>query len=81
MPSTDTFDSQSTAYRHSVLPPAVTRRVAVEAGASLSWWKYVGAEGRVIGIDSFGASGKAADLFRHFGITTERVQQALRDIL
>ena len=77
MPSTDTFDRQDAAYRESVLPAAVTRRVAVEAGATLPWWKYVGLDGRVIGIDSFGASGKAADLFRHFGITAEHVRQAV----
>ena len=52
-----------------------------EAGATLPWWKYVGMAGRVIGIDSFGASGKAADLFRHFGITAARVREALDDIL
>jgi transketolase len=81
MPSTDTFDRQDAAYRESVLPAAVTRRVAVEAGATLSWWKYVGIAGRVIGIDSFGASGKASDLFRHFGLTPERVQQVVQEIL
>ena len=51
----------------------------VVAGATLSWWKYVGTTGRVIGIDSFGASGKAADLFRHFGITAEGVRQAVEE--
>jgi transketolase len=81
MPSTDTFDRQDAAYRESVLPAAVTRRVAVEAGATLSWWKYVGMGGRVIGIDSFGASGKAPDLFRHFGLTPARVQQLVQEIL
>jgi transketolase len=81
MPSTDTFDRQDAAYRESVLPASVTRRVAVEAGATLPWWKYVGSNGRVIGIDSFGASGKASDLFRHFGITTERVRAAVEEIL
>jgi len=81
MPSTDTFDLQDTSYRESVLPAALTRRVAIEAGATLSWWKYVGPNGRVLGIDSFGASGKAADLYKHFGLTPERVQQAVREIL
>src|SRR5690606_36890771 len=79
MPSTDTFDRQDAAYRESVLPAAITRRVAVEAGATLPWWKYVGTSGRVISIDSFGASGKAADLFRHFGITAEAVRQAVEE--
>ncbi len=81
MPSTDTFDRQDDSWRESVLPAAVTCRVAVEAGATLSWWKYVGMGGRVLGIDSFGASGKAADLFRHFGLTTEHVRQAVEEIL
>jgi transketolase len=81
MPSTDTFDRQDAAYRDAVLPPAVIRRVAVEAGATLPWWKYVGTAGRVLGIDTFGASGKAPDLFRHFGITAEHVGRLVREIL
>ena len=76
----DTFDRQSADYRESVLPAAVTRRVAIEAGATLSWWKYVGSGGTVLGIDSFGASGKAADLFRHFGLTPEKLQQSVLDL-
>ena len=80
MPSTDTFDRQSAEYRESVLPAAVTRRVAIEAGATLSWWKYVGSSGTVLGIDSFGASGKAADLYRHFGLTPEKLQQLVLDL-
>jgi transketolase len=80
MPSTDTFDRQSAEYRETVLPAAVTRRVAIEAGATLSWWKYVGSSGTVLGIDSFGASGKAADLYRHFGLTPEKLQQFVLDL-
>ncbi len=80
MPSTDTFDRQSAEYRESVLPAAVTRRVAIEAGATLSWWKYVGSGGTVLGIDTFGASGKAAELFRHFGLTPEKLQQSVLDL-
>jgi transketolase len=80
MPSTDTFDSQSAEYRETVLPAAVTRRVAIEAGATLPWWKYVGSSGTVLGLDSFGASGKAADLYRHFGLTPERLQQLVLDL-
>src|SRR6185312_10480171 len=63
LPSTEVFDAQDEAYRESVLPRALKRRIAVEAGATLPWWRYVGLEGRVMGIDCFGASGKAADLF------------------
>jgi transketolase len=81
MPSTDVFDRQDQAYRDSVLSPTVARKVAIEAGATALWWKYVGSAGRVLGIDSFGASGKALDLYRHFGLTTERLQQTLVDLI
>jgi transketolase len=62
MLSTEAFDAQDEAYREAVLPRAVRRRLAVEAGATLSWWRFVGCEGRVIGIDRFCASGKGAGL-------------------
>jgi transketolase len=81
MPSTEVFDAQVEGYRESVLPRALRRRIAVEAGATLSWWRYVGAEGRVIGIDSFGASGKAKDLFPHFGFTVDNVRQSIGALL
>ncbi len=77
MPSTEAFDAQNAAYRDSVLPPAVTRRLAVEAAASQSWWRYVGSHGRVLGIDRFGASGKASDLFPHFGFTVDNVAREI----
>jgi transketolase len=80
MPSTDVFDAQDDAYRESVLPVAVTRRAAIEAGATALWWKYVGSTGRVIGIDSFGASGKADALYKHFGLTAERLQQTVLEL-
>ncbi|MFO7276581.1 MAG: transketolase [Pseudomonadota bacterium] len=81
MPSTDVFDAQDEAYRESVLPRAVRRRLAVEAAATLSWWRYVGSEGRVLGIDRFGASGKAADLFSHFGFTADNVRREIEELL
>jgi transketolase len=81
MPSTDTFDAQDAAYREAVLPRAVTRRLAVEAGATQSWWRYVGAGGRVLGIDRFGASGKAADVFTHFGFTADNIALEIRALL
>ncbi|MEO6186062.1 MAG: transketolase C-terminal domain-containing protein, partial [Steroidobacteraceae bacterium] len=81
MPSTDAFDRQDAAYREAVLPAGVTRRVAIEAGATALWWKYVGSSGRVLGIDTFGASGKASDLYRHFGLTPERLQQAVLELI
>ncbi|GMU69170.1 MAG: transketolase [Steroidobacteraceae bacterium] len=77
MPSTGVFDAQDAAWREAVLPRAVTRRVAVEAAARQSWWRYVGTDGEVIGIDRFGASGKGAALFRHFGFTAEHVVAAV----
>ncbi len=81
MPSTEVFDAQAEAYRESVLPRAVTRRLAVEAGVPQSWWRYVGSGGRVVGIDRFGASGKGADLFPHFGFTPDNIGQQLRSLL
>jgi transketolase len=81
MPSTTTFDRQDEAYKHSVLPPAVRRRVAVEAGATQSWWRYVGLDGEIVGIDHFGASAPAKDLFKAYGFTTERVIAAIGKVL
>ena len=81
MPSTDVFEAQDEAWRESVLPKAVRRRLAVEAAASQSWWQHVAGGGCVIGIDRFGASGKAADLFKHYGITTAHVTRALESLL
>jgi len=80
MPSTDVFDAQDAAYRQSVLPQAVRRRLAVEAGATLGWWHYVGCEGRVLGIDRFGESGKASDLFPHFGFTADNVVKQVEEL-
>ena len=76
MPSTDVFDRQPQSYRESVLPSNVTRRVAVEALAKDSWYKYVGLNGAVIGMDTFGESGPAGELFEHFNITTDAVVAA-----
>jgi transketolase len=81
MPSTEGFDAQSQAYRDSVLPPGVTRRLAVEAAATQCWWRYVGLAGRVLGIDRFGASGKGADVLTHFGFTADNVAQQIRELL
>ena len=59
----------------------LTRRLAVEAGATQCWWRYVGTHGRVLGIDRFGASGKAADVFPHFGFTADNIAQQIRELL
>ena len=80
MPSTDVFDRQDTLYKDSVLPRHLPR-VAVEAGVTDFWRKYVGLEGEVVGIDSFGESAPASALFKHFGLTIEGVVEAARRVL
>ena len=81
MPATDVFDAQDEAYRESILPSAVRARVAVEAGVSDFWRKYVGLDGKVIGIDRFGESAPAPQLFEYFGFTTENVVKAVEELL
>lgn len=78
MPSTNVFDRQDAAYRESVLPNACRKRVAIEAGVTGFWRKYVGLDGAVIGIDEFGASAPAEKLFPYFGFTVEKVVEAAR---
>jgi transketolase len=80
MPSTNVFDRQDQAYRDSVLPNG-SRRVAVEAGVTGFWYKYVGLDGAVIGMDTFGESAPAGELFKHFGITVENVVKAVKSVL
>ena len=74
MPSTEAFDAQDAAYRAQVLPAAV-RKVAIEAGSTALWWKYVGTDGAVVGLDRFGESAPAGRLFEFFGLTPEHVAQ------
>lgn len=81
MPSTDVFEAQDAAYRQAVLPSSVTKRVAVEAGIVDSWYKYVGLDGKIIGMTSFGESAPAEQLFEYFGITTANVIAAARELL
>ena len=80
MPSTDVFDRQDALYKASVLPRDLPR-VAVEAGVTDFWYKYVGLEGAVVGIDSFGESAPASVLFKHFGITIEAVVEAAKEVI
>jgi transketolase len=80
MPCTSVFDRQDAAYRARVLPPGVPR-VAVEAGVSEYWRRYVGLEGAVVGIDRYGESAPAPELFQRFGFTPERVAGAVRTVL
>jgi transketolase len=80
MPSTDVFDRQDAAYKASVLPKGLPR-VAVEAGVTDFWFKYVGLDGAVVGIDTFGESAPAGLLFKHFGFTTENVVATVKSVL
>ncbi len=80
MPCTNAFDRQDAAYRDSVLPRGVPR-VAVEAGVTDFWRKYVGLEGAVVGIDRFGESAPGPELFKHFGFTVENVAAAVKSVI
>ena len=80
VPSTNVFEAQSRAYKDSVLPPAVTRRVAVEAGVTDGWYKYVGFGGKIVGLDRFGESAPAGELFKEFGFTVENVVKAVEGL-
>jgi transketolase len=79
-PCWELFEEQSAAYKESVLPKAVTRRVAVEAGCSQGWHKFIGTEGKFIGIDTFGASAPAPVLYEKFGITLPKVIEAAKSL-
>ena len=81
MPSTNVFDKQDEAYRESVLPSNVTKRVAIEAGIADFWYKYVGSNGRIVGMNSFGESAPADQLFKLFGFTVENVVAKAKEIL
>ena len=81
MPSTDAFDKQDQAYKESVLPSSVTARLAIEAGISDFWYKYVGLNGKIIGMTSFGESGPAEQLFAKFGFTVENVVEQAKSLL
>ncbi|OCG03338.1 transketolase [Gilliamella apis] len=81
MPSTDAFDKQDQAYKESVLPSSVSARVAIEAGISDYWYKYVGLNGKIIGMTSFGESGPAEQLFAKFGFTVENVLKQANSLL
>ncbi|MEN8166849.1 MAG: transketolase [Pseudomonadota bacterium] len=80
MPNTSAFDAQDAAYKASVLPAAVTARVAVEAAVTDGWYKYVGLNGKVIGINRFGESAPASQLFNEFGFTVENVLAAIDEV-
>ena len=81
MPSTNLFDAQDEAYRESVLPSNIINRVAVEAGVTDGWWKYVGTNGKILGLNRFGESAPAGQLFKEFGFTVENVVKHLESVL
>ena len=81
MPSWEIFEEQPEEYKQKVLPCDVKARLAVEAGASLGWHKYVGLDGKIISLDRFGASGPAGVLFKEFGFTAERVAECAAEML
>ena len=81
MPSTDVYDKQDTAYRESVLPKDVPARLAVEAGIADYWYKYVGLNGGVVGMTSFGESAPAEQLFKEFGFTVDNVVAKAKALL
>src|SRR3954452_21691830 len=81
IPCVELFEAQDEAYRESVIPRSVPARLAVEAGASMGWWKWVGDRGDVVGMDRFGASGAGAAVLEHFGFTADNIASRARDIL
>ena len=81
MPATDVFNSQEQSYRDAVLPPDVTARVAVEAGVPDYWLRYVGLNGRVVGMTRFGESAPAGELFKYFGFTADNVAKTVEEVL
>ena len=81
MPCTNAFDAQDAAYKEAVLPKAVTARVAVEAAVTDGWWKYVGTQGAILGVDRFGESAPAGALFKEFGFTVENLVAVVKGVL
>ena len=80
MPSTDAFDNQPEEYREQVLPPACRRRIAIEAGIPDYWRKYVGLDGRILGVPTFGESAPGGAVFEHFGINAEGLMRLVQEV-
>ena len=78
MPCFERFDRQPQSYRDEVLPPSCTKRIAIEAGVTGLWWKYVGLEGKVLGIDRFGLSAPGNTVMKELGMTAEAVVAAAK---
>lgn len=81
MPCTDLFDSQDAEYQEQVLPAACTARVVIEAGVTDGWWRYAGNDGRIIGLDRFGESAPADELFKHFGFSADNVVKVAQELI
>ncbi|MDD5344803.1 MAG: transketolase, partial [Smithella sp.] len=81
LPSWEIFDRQPQEYRDSVLPPAITARIAVEAGIKLGWEHYTGLNGKIIGMNSFGASAPGPVLYEKYGFTVEKIVTAAEELL
>ena len=81
VPCMDIFEGQDVDYKESVLPPSVRARLAVEAGATMPWYKYVGIDGAVVGMEGFGASAPAKTLFEHFGFTVNNVVEVAKGLI
>ena len=81
MPCTEIFDEQSDEYRESVLPGSCTKRVAIEAGATLGWYKYVGLQGKVVGLDRFGASAPYKEIFEKLGLSSDNLENTVKELL
>ena len=81
MPCVEVFEQQDDAYKQSVLPANVTARVAVEAAIMDGWWKYVGMNGAVVGMTTFGESAPAPQLFEHFGFTADNVLKTVEGVI
>ena len=81
MPCVELFEEQDESYRESVLPSNITNRVSVEAGSTLCWYKYIGLNGKAIGVDTFGLSAKANDLYNHFGISADNIVNTVIDLI
>jgi transketolase len=80
MPCAERFLKQDAAYQEQVLPRGVKRRLAVEAGVSQYWWRFVGSSGDVLGVDTFGESAPAPTLFEHFGFTVDNIVARIRGL-
>jgi len=80
MPCMDIFEEQSEEYKEAVLPKAVTKRVSIEALSTFGWDRYVGLEGKMVGMTTFGASGPYKELFEYFGFTVENVVKAAESL-